>query len=134
MAQEVVVREVLTSEMIEAGAGLIRRIDPDYLFVSACLWLYLPESDVWRLIIASPEVDRYGPRRVYQKIQSVLSEIPEDIPHISLMDISVVEDNDSLVSLLRRAVKTGDSVSGVRFSRNTINGQFIDDAYIYRMT
>ena len=134
MAEEVVVREALTNEMIETGAELTRRLIAAQLSFNACLWLYLPESSKWRLMIGSPEVTRHGPRKVYRKVQSVLSEPPEDLPRISLMDISVVEDNDPLISLLRRVVKTGDSVSGIRFSQSAINGQFIEDSYIYRLT
>lgn len=134
MAEEVVVKEVLTKEMIEAGAELTRLLDQVPLVVSASLWLYIPESNIWRLIIVSPEVKTSGPKKVYQKIQPVLSQMLEEKPSIGLKDISVVEDNNPLIALLRLAIRTDDGISGIRFSRNTINGQFIEDAYIYRMT
>ena len=134
MAEEVVVKEVLTKEMIEAGAELTRLLDQTPLVVSASLWLYIPESNIWRLIIVSPEVETSGPRKVYQKIQPVLSQILEEKLSIGLKDISVVENNNPLIALLRMAIRTGDGISGIRFSRNTINGHFIEDAYIYRMT
>jgi len=49
-------------------------------------------------------------------------------------DITVVKDNDPLVVLLRKAISTGLGISGVRFTNNSINGTFIDDAYIYRLS
>jgi len=61
MAQEVLVSKILTREMIDAGAELLRHIDPAELEVTACLWLFTSEPDRWRLIIASPVVDKYGP-------------------------------------------------------------------------
>jgi hypothetical protein len=134
MAEEVVVKEVLTKEMIEAGAELTRLLDQTPLVVSASLWLYIPESNIWRLIVVSPEVETSGPRKVYQKIQPVLSQILEEKRSIGLKDISVVENNNPLIALLRNAIRTGATISGIRFSRNAINGQFIEDAYIYRMT
>ena len=134
MAEEVVVKEVLTKEMIEAGAELTRLLDQTPLVVSASLWLYIPESNIWRLIIVSPEVETFGPRKVYQKIQPVLSQILEEKPSIGLKDISVVENGNPLIALLRMAIRTGDDISGIRFSKNTISGHFIEDAYIYRMT
>jgi hypothetical protein len=133
MAEEMVVKEILTKEMIESGAELTRLLDRAQLTVSASLWLYIPESNIWRLTIASPEVKTCGPKKVYQKIQSVLSQIPEEQPSVGLKDISVVENDNVLISLLRIAIRTGDGISGIRFSKNTINGQFIEDAYIYRM-
>jgi hypothetical protein len=134
MAEEVVVKEILTQGMIETGAELTRLLDQAPLVVSASLWLYIPESNIWRLIIASPEVRTYGPKKVYQKIQPILSQILEEKLSIGLKDISVVENNNPLIALLRMAIRTGDGISGIRFSRNTINGHFIEDAYIYRMT
>lgn len=134
MAEEVVVKEVLTKEMIEAGAELTRLLDQASLVVSASLWLYIPESNIWRLIIVSPEVKTYGPKKVYQKIQPVLSQILEEKPSIGLKDISVVESDNPFIALLRTAIRTGDGISGIRFSKNTISGHFIEDAYIYRIT
>jgi hypothetical protein len=133
MAEKTVVKEVLTDEMIEAGAELTRRLDLTSLSVNASLWLYSPESGIWRLIIASPEVATSGPKKAYRKIRSVLFEKPEGLGGMVLSDISVVEDYDPLISLLSTAVRTENGISGIRFSRNTINGQFIDDAYIYRL-
>jgi hypothetical protein len=45
-----------------------------------------------------------------------------------------VKDNDPLVLLLRKAIVTGPGISGIRFTSNSVNGTFIDDAYIYRLT
>jgi hypothetical protein len=60
--------------------------------------------------------------------------MPEDQPKIPLKDVTVIDSNDSLISLLRVAIKTGDGMSGIRFTNNVINGALIEDAYIYRVT
>jgi uncharacterized protein YbjQ (UPF0145 family) len=42
---------------------------------------------------------------------------------------------NALIELLSTAIQTpADAVAGIRFSNNTINGQLIPDAYIYRLT
>jgi len=133
MVAETVVNDILTDAMTEAGAELTRLLDQAGLDVRASLWLYMPDGNVWRLVIASPEVETLGPKKVYGKIQSVLSQRPEKRPRLDLKDISVVEPAHPLVSLLAKAIRTGDDVSGIRFSRNVIDGHFIEDAYIYRM-
>jgi hypothetical protein len=85
------------------------------------------------LMLASPAVAVDGPREVYARIQEVIRKSASE-SSVPLHDISVVDSKDPLVRLLKTAVQTGPAISGIRFSRNTINGHFIEDAYIYRMT
>ena len=134
MAEETVVKEMLTQEMIQAGADLTRRLDEADLEVRASLWLYIPDKNLWRLIVASPAVRQDGPKKVYQQIQTSLSKMSDKTWKIPLHDISVVEDSDPLIVSLRTSMGTKDGISGRRFSRDIINGHFIEDAYIYKMT
>jgi hypothetical protein len=134
MVTEMVVKESLSSEMISAGAELTRRLDEARFIVSASLWLYMSDANTWRFIIASPEVRTQGLKKAYKQIQSVVSRIPKDQPKIELKDITLVDSKDPIISLLRVAIKTGDGISGIRFSQNMINGVLIEDAYIYCLT
>ncbi|MGI8437042.1 MAG: hypothetical protein ACR2NX_09095 [Chthoniobacterales bacterium] len=134
MANQLVVTESLSQRMIDAGANLIRTLDEKGVTVRAVFWFYLDGSDTWRLIIASPDVPAKGPKQIYERLQTILGEYPGG-EQIDLRDISVVSPTDSLVALLRIGIKTGpNDISGIRFSRNTVSGQFIRDAYIYRLT
>ena len=134
MAEETMVKEMLTQEMIQAGADLTRRLDEAHLAVRASLWLYIPDKNLWRLLVASPAVRQDGPKKVYQQIQTILSKMSDKTWRIPLYDISVVEESDPLIVSPRASMGTKDGISGRRFSRNTINGHFIEDAYIYKMT
>ena len=134
MAEEAVVKEMLTQEMIQAGAALTRRLDEAHLEVGASLWLYMPDKNLWRLIVASPAVGQDGPKKVYQQIHTILSKMSDKTWKIPLHDISVVEDSDPLIASLRTSMGTKNGILGRRFSRDTINGHFIEDAYIYKMT
>jgi len=133
MVTEALVKESLSTEMISAGEALTRRLDEAGFVVSASLWLYIPETNAWRLIIGSPEVRTQGPKKAYKQVQSVISKMSLDLARIPLKDITVIDSNDPLLSILRVAVKTGDGISGIRFTRNVINGTPIEDAYIYRI-
>jgi len=134
MVTETVVKESLSGEMISAGAELTRCLDDAEFLVSASLWYYMPDTNTWRLIVASPKVEIQGIKKAYKQIQSVIFKMPADKPKISLKDITVVGPKDPLVSLLRVAIKTGEGISGMRFSQNIINGVLIEDTYIYRLT
>ncbi len=128
------VKPDLTQEMIDAGRQLLELIDRQSFRAPACFWFYFPESDRWRLVVASPEVRIRGPHAAYQKIEALARRVPNAAKVFAPGDLTVVKDTDPLVVLLRKAVSTGPSISGIRFSNNSINGTFIDDAYIYRLT
>lgn len=133
MAEEVLVKEGLSSEMISAGAEFARHLLNSQLITDGLLWLYSPENNAWSFVIASPEVRTRGPKKVYQDVRAVLSRIPKDEQRIPFDSIVVLDSNDPLILLLRTAITTGQGISGIRFSRNVINGVLIDDAYIYKL-
>lgn len=132
MAKNVLVTESLSDSMIKAGAKLIERLDAEKAGVGSAFWLYFSEENTWKLIIASSLVDSLGPREYYKKIVSANSSAEDEEQVISLNDIGVTNTTNQIVQLLKFAVGTGDGISGIRFSRNTINGHFIEDSYIYR--
>jgi hypothetical protein len=59
--------------------------------------------------------------------------MPEDQARIPLKEITVVDSQDPLISLMRTFGRI-EGISGVRFSNNVINGSLIEDAYIFRLT
>jgi|APLak6261674355_1056100.scaffolds.fasta_scaffold00586_1 hypothetical protein len=132
MAKDVLVTEALSEQMISAGAKLVERLDTDGAQVKSAFWLFFPEERLWKLIIASPLVVSEGPRNFYKRIVVANQQAKAEEWVISLNDIGVTGTEHHIVQLLRFAVGTGAGIAGIRFSRNTINGYFIEDAYIYR--
>lgn len=126
MAEETLVKEALTDHMIQAGAALLANLDRSHFPVDAALWLYLTEANQWRLLLATPEVHLDGPRKAYKRLLQALRNASA---HVAPEDIAVVDTRDAFIQLFRKVVSVQ---GGVRFSRDTINGQFIEDAYIYR--
>ena len=116
----------------EAGEVLLKRLDEMKFDVKAALWFYMPDSEEWRLIFASPAVDKEGPREAYEKVQSQVHELDQHYD-LSLQNISLVSPSDNLIKLLKTALKTGPGIFSIRFTRNVINNVFIEDAYIYRV-
>lgn len=133
MAEEVLVKESISRDMISAGERLARYLVNSEIPIDALLWIYVPESNAWRFLVASPEVKINGPKSVYQKIRSSIEQMPGDEERVAWDDIVVVDSNDPLIKLLRQAITTGQAISGIRFSRNIVNGVLIEDAYIYKL-
>ena len=134
MAENTVVKEYLTEEMIEAGEKLTAKLDEMGLPIAAAMWFFMAENNEWRLLFASSEVSTAGPRSVYEKIQEARQALAEQVGAAPFSAIGLLDSNDQLVQLLRVALQTGGGgVSRIRFSKNVINGHFIEDALIYRI-
>ena len=133
MVKEILVTELLSEQMIVAGAKLIDKLDNSSCRVKAAFWMFLPEEKTWKFILASPLVKEEGPRKYYKRIVDANKKAEAEGNIISLNDISVSDVDNQLIQLLKFAISTGDSIANIRFSKNTINGVFIDDTHIYRM-
>jgi hypothetical protein len=132
MAKDILVTESLSGSMMNTGAKLIERLDAKQSEIKSAFWLYFSEDKTWKLIISSPLVDALGPREFYKKVVDANSLASEEEEVISLNDVGVTNTSNQIVQLLKFAIGTGGGISGIRFSRNTINGHFIEDSYIYR--
>lgn len=126
------VKAALVEKDIQEGKRLIEELDKTNFKVRAALWFYLTDSDEWRLFIASPFVEKEGPIKSYDFIQTLLVKLSPP-SEISLKDISVLSPSSDLIKLMRLAIHTGPGISGIRFTRNVINNTLIEDAYIYRI-
>lgn len=119
----------LKASDVDAGRALLEALDHE-LPVTAALWLYRPQGEEWRLILASSFVDWYGPSSTYEQVLTVIRSNQLSLP---LSMISMTSSRDPMITILRSAIVTGPGFANVRFSRNTIDGLYIEDAFIYRL-
>ena len=133
MVEEALVKDVLSQEMILAGKTFTLLLEQSELPVKASLWLYLTDKNLWRLIISSESVESKGPKYVYRKIQSLLKDSENKLGGLTLNDVSVVGPRSPLAVALGRFLRM-DEVGGVRMSRNVINGHYVEDAYVYKLS
>jgi hypothetical protein len=127
-------KTTLVEKDIGDGKILIENLDRSKFKLVGALWFYYPASDEWRLLLVSPLVDTIGPRQCYTIIQSVIEDLVlGDGISLGLDRVSVLSPKDKLIRLLKVAIRTGEGISTMRFTRNTINGVFIEDALIYRL-
>jgi hypothetical protein len=84
VAEDVVVKEHLSENLIEAGVVLTHALDETEWPVTAALWLFFSESNQWRLIFASPTVNKEGPRNAYKHIQNALRNLPTGTSSVGL--------------------------------------------------
>ncbi|GAW97465.1 MULTISPECIES: hypothetical protein [Colwellia] len=133
MAKDILVTEVLSEKMTKSGAQLIHRLDKLDSEVKSAFWLFYPDEKSWKLIIASPLVGKHGPREFYKRVVSSNKDASKNENIVSLNDVGVANIDHPIVQLMKFVIGTGENdVSEIRFSRNTINGTFIEDCLIYR--
>lgn len=123
---------ILDDRLIQGGKDLLAKLDNANVFIDAALWFYFSELQSWKLLLSLPNVINQGPKAAYQTVQAALSGFSEGLP-FSLEDILVSKPDSPLLNLMRIAINTGSGISSIRFSNNVINGQLIQDAYIYRL-
>ncbi len=126
-------KAVLVEPDIADGKRLVQELDRAAITVTAAVWLFPPDASEWVLLIALRTFDAQGPRKSYATVGKVLKRL-QPPSSLSLQDLSVVGPRNQWITLLGSAIKTGPGISGIRFSRNVINGILIPDAYIYRLT
>ncbi len=124
----------LVERDIRDGETLVRRLDRDRFPVASAFWYFDLEKEKWTFIIASRIVGRDGPRAAYRKLIQSIKRIRKSGYELDSFRVELVKEENQLPSLLRRAVQSGPGIAGIRFTQNTINGFFVEDAYIYRLT
>jgi hypothetical protein len=121
----------LVDAAVDAGERLIEALASTPFDPESALWLYRPETDDWVLLLGSSAIRSAGSRAAYSTVQSLLRS--DDFEPLKLDDISLADNDDQLLRLLRVAVQTGPHLSRIRFSRNRIGNAFVEDALIHRL-
>lgn len=139
MAEETLVKETLTEEMLDSGRELIRALRDRQINVTACFWLYSAETNDWKLAVSFPQVRDEGPRKAYEIIQSVvrpkgLSQFEPErfkrLLRLFLDDVIVYSPSHQLVRSISE-VSLDPHWAGTRLKRSRIGDTYFDDVYIY---
>jgi hypothetical protein len=104
MAENTVVKEQLTEEMIDSGARLTAELDRLGLPVTVAMWFFYPEMNEWRLAAPLAAISLIDPNH--------------QLAHL-------------LKTAMQTGGPPG--IARIRFSKNVITGHFIEDALIYRV-
>lgn len=126
-------REELIPDQIELGKKVLEALS-SRLPIAAAFWFLLPDSG-WRYVLASSQFDKLASVDAYRTLQKELNAIQVPAGRTFIGTVSIVKTDHPLVILLKSAINTGsEAVSGTRFTGNVINGQYIKDAYLYRVS
>lgn len=124
----------LENQAIEKAKSLLIALDKSTIKPNSFFWFYLPDNQVWRLVISS---QYFSHKSIKESYEAFINELKEnvDVKDIGFENITLLEPNHDLIKLLKLAIRTGaEDISGIRFKSNTINNVYINDAYIYRLS
>ena len=118
---------------IEEGRVLVAALEAAGVRVTAAMWFLATseQEDQWTLVIASPLVDEFGPLGAYSE---VFKDDRVTIEMVNAVDrVTLVPPNDPIVHLLSNAIGV-DNGSGIRFTGTLVEGIYIEDAYMYKLS
>ncbi|AQR62142.1 hypothetical protein BZG35_11180 [Brevundimonas sp. LM2] len=125
------VENTLVNEDIDAAGRLVSFLDDHGLKVRGALWLYDSDAERWRFVIAFHEA-RKDVTSFYLDVAKATSK-SQNGGLLDLSRVDIVDPDRSIFTALRGIIAV-DGNSRVRFSNNRINGVYLEDALIYRLS
>lgn len=122
MAEETLVKDVLTDEMVTAGRVLTDVLEEKGWPVVAAFWLYDWERNRWYLVFASPVVDAKGLLAAYGEV------LPDAMKAVEFDAVRLVSPKDRYVRELLELVDRGLHIDGQR-----IRSGAVEDSFVYRV-
>jgi hypothetical protein len=122
----------LVNDLFVSGREVLTRLEETGITLDAALWLQDDDSDDWRLIIATEDVDRLGPRHVYERLASIVR--AADTPDFGLGDIGVFGTTSRVIAELKRRVGTSGGFHDIRLDDIPLGGRLYRTARIYRVS
>ena len=128
MAENFVVKEVLTEDMVDAGEALLRELDKAGVPIDAALWVWYVDDPEWRLMFSAPLVENF-----YREIHLAMDKLSPK--HQDILDMSVgyaIEGSE-----LARGLKAIDPLPGIhrqRLRTTLLGSHYIKDGLLYRAT
>jgi hypothetical protein len=124
-------KTALVAADFTTGLELVQALDRSALPISVALWLYSPEHQDWRFVLASRRLDAVEPSEAYGLVHDSLGAAGislEQTPTLLILRMS-----DPFIRVLRRIFAKTKSVEGMRLGGQLIGDRFVEDALVYRI-
>jgi hypothetical protein len=124
-------KTALVATDLTTGLDLVQALDRAALSISVALWLYSPDHEDWRFVLASRRLDAAEPSEAYGLVHDALAAAAislEKTPPLLIFKMS-----DPFIRALRRIFAKTKSVEGMRLGGQYIGDRFVEDALVYRI-
>ncbi len=124
---------VLLPEVIDEGRRLIRALLASQFELNAVYWLFLDESERWKLMIASPIRDRDGAFPAYSRLRSVRDAMDPPLK-IETTDVALTRGGDRRAKALLNRFDFKHAKIDEVIEREGLDGEYIEAAYLYHLS
>jgi hypothetical protein len=126
------VKTALVSFDVDRGAKIIEGLEAHGLKIRVALWLYLSDYEDWRLGLSSPKFAGLGTMACYGLLNATLDAAGFEVEQVP--SILVLPPAGPFVRDLRRVFGKARNVEGMRLGGQIFGGQFVEDAFVYRIS
>ncbi|MGH9432835.1 MAG: hypothetical protein ACRD3T_14945 [Terriglobia bacterium] len=128
--------ETLNEPDIEFGRRLWKQLWVQHKFpVTGAFWLLDPDDGEriarWRLILASPRVDKVGLRDAYRELAKFTRNLKADFDQT--LKVELISPRHPIYQGLRSVFGRTASVEGARLGGTMVGGTYIGGAYLYEV-
>jgi hypothetical protein len=109
----------------------LHALDCSDLSISVALWLYSPEHEDWRFVLAARRLDAAGPSDAYGLVHDALA--ASGVPLERTPALVILKMSDPFIRALRRMFAKTKTVEGMRLGGQLIGDRFVSDALVYRI-
>lgn len=129
MADETLVKDPLTDEMISDGEELTCRVVDAGWGVAAAFWLFFTDSLRWNLVLGIDEVPEKGSLEIYKAIRTDLDARP--LRGVEVSELMILQPDHPLVKRMKSYAGKSGGTSPVRIKQAVLDNVFVEDALIY---
>lgn len=112
------------------GEEMVKMLEEAGFEFCAAFWQYQPEADEWHFIIATPLVEKWGKRKTYERILTILSSKQFDM---NQRNITIIRPDKEPVPSLSKRIHVESGHPPITWRGGIIEGEFFEQAHIYRM-
>ncbi len=120
--------------MVAVGRRLVERLDAAGLKPESALWLYDTDRESWKLLISDRKLRDEGPLARYGRMREALQDVRDDLLGLPFDAVMLSPPDTGALGRLRSAMVVEGPFAGLRLIGHVVNGEYIEDAYIYRLT
>lgn len=124
-------KTALVEANLTAGSELVQALDRSALSISVALWLYSPEYEDWRFVLASRRLDAVKPSDAYGLVHDALAAAGISLERTP--PLLVLKMSDPFIRTLRRIFSKAKTLEGMRLGGQLIGDRFVEDALVYRI-